>query len=396
VLEKPPNAVASQSAAPAVRRKRPRARRHTSNPEALITAGSQLFAVHGPADVSIRQIAEAAGCSHTLVGRHFGSKSGLERAVVERLIQQLPARVEGIPAHKALWEWCGQEEHHGPLLTRCVLGELENSALFVESLRTLLPEDPRQTDITQRFGWYLGLGTVIGFVSLQQWLVTACHLHDLQPEETSSVVLRSADQLSKFRPSSDLASLPRRRVTLTPPTDFMKLDSRTALVTATIQLLGRPGPTSLTTRAIAEHAEANQGLIYHYFKSREDLLATALTEASQTLTDALSRTAPLDLNQSFQVTNRGLAVPLLARVLVNGLDIREIRKSYPVAERLIAEAQLVPAFSGNEPQIRSMNALACSGGVVLGGNPLRKACGLRTSDDVAGPMSEALRFALLG
>ena len=60
-------------------------RRPSNNPEALVVAARDLFATSGPGAVSIRAVAEAAGCSHTLVGRHFGSKAGLEAAVIERL-----------------------------------------------------------------------------------------------------------------------------------------------------------------------------------------------------------------------------------------------------------------------------------------------------------------------
>ena len=396
MLEKLPNAVAAQATAPAVRRKRPRAPRHTSNPEALITAGSQLFAVHGPSDVSIRQIAETAGCSHTLIGRHFGSKSGLERAVVERLIQQLPARVEGISAHAALWEWCGQEKHRGPLLTRCVLGELENSAQFVESLRSLLPEDPRQVDITQRFGWYLSFCAVIGVITLKEFLLAAYELGDVPRGDIEKFVLECADALSTFSPTHDLDTLPRRRPAKVVPTDFMTLDSRTALITATMQLLGATGPTSLTTRAIAERAEANQGLIYHYFDSQEDLFATAISESTRTLEDNLSDARELNLDQALRTSLAASTSPLLARLLVNGIDIRVVRTRYPVAERLIAEAQRDPNSTSEQARLRAMITAALPVGATLGGDPLRKACGLRTSDDVAGPMSEALRFALLG
>lgn len=44
-------------------------------------AALRLFADHGPAAVSVRQIASAAGVSPALVLHHYGSKSGLREAV---------------------------------------------------------------------------------------------------------------------------------------------------------------------------------------------------------------------------------------------------------------------------------------------------------------------------
>ena len=60
---------------------------------ALIEAGADLFSQHGPANVSVRQVAKAAGVNHGLVHRHFGSKDGLLKAVVESLRGDVEARL---------------------------------------------------------------------------------------------------------------------------------------------------------------------------------------------------------------------------------------------------------------------------------------------------------------
>jgi AcrR family transcriptional regulator len=52
---------------------------------ALLDAASALFAARGPAEISVRAVARAAGVNHGLVHRHFGSKQALVRAVMERL-----------------------------------------------------------------------------------------------------------------------------------------------------------------------------------------------------------------------------------------------------------------------------------------------------------------------
>jgi len=51
--------------------------------EALLAAAVELFAEHGPASVSIRDIARYAGVNHGLVHRHFGSKVDLLAEAIE-------------------------------------------------------------------------------------------------------------------------------------------------------------------------------------------------------------------------------------------------------------------------------------------------------------------------
>jgi TetR/AcrR family transcriptional regulator, repressor for neighboring sulfatase len=58
---------------------------------AVLDAAMTLFAAHGPASVSVRDIAAAAGVNHALVHRHFGSKQAVLRAVLERAAYELAA-----------------------------------------------------------------------------------------------------------------------------------------------------------------------------------------------------------------------------------------------------------------------------------------------------------------
>lgn len=47
-------------------------------------AATRLLSERTPADVTLREIAAAAGVQHSLIVRHFGSKAGLVRAVMAR------------------------------------------------------------------------------------------------------------------------------------------------------------------------------------------------------------------------------------------------------------------------------------------------------------------------
>ena len=52
---------------------------------ALIETATRLFAQKGPAAVGVREIAKQAGVNHGLIHRHFGSKDGLLKAVMQHL-----------------------------------------------------------------------------------------------------------------------------------------------------------------------------------------------------------------------------------------------------------------------------------------------------------------------
>lgn len=56
---------------------------------ALIKSAAQLFAEHGVAGVSLRDIAAHAGVNHGLIHRHFGSKENLRKKTQEYLAKKV-------------------------------------------------------------------------------------------------------------------------------------------------------------------------------------------------------------------------------------------------------------------------------------------------------------------
>jgi AcrR family transcriptional regulator len=66
---------------------------------------------------------------------------------------------------------------------------------------------------------------------------------------------------------------------------------RAQFVAAAIELFGQRGYHATTIRDIAERAKVSIGLVYHYFKDKEDLLFLALTE----VLDSYHRQIPLAL-----------------------------------------------------------------------------------------------------
>jgi AcrR family transcriptional regulator len=61
---------------------RPRGREATV--DAIIDATLQLCVISGPAEVSLRRVADRAGVNYGLVHRHFGTKSAVIRAAMQR------------------------------------------------------------------------------------------------------------------------------------------------------------------------------------------------------------------------------------------------------------------------------------------------------------------------
>jgi TetR/AcrR family transcriptional regulator len=59
---------------------------------AVLAAAERLFAEHGFANTSLRDLSCASGVSHPLIHHHFGSKEGLYQAVKRRLVENYAQR----------------------------------------------------------------------------------------------------------------------------------------------------------------------------------------------------------------------------------------------------------------------------------------------------------------
>ena len=63
---------------------------------ALLDAAVELYATHGPDGAPLRDLAKAAGLTHAMVARYFGSKQGLVSAVEGRLAAEITTVTDGI------------------------------------------------------------------------------------------------------------------------------------------------------------------------------------------------------------------------------------------------------------------------------------------------------------
>jgi AcrR family transcriptional regulator len=388
---------------------RPRAQRATVNPEALVVAARDLFAEAGPSAVSIRAVAERAGCSHTLVGRHFGSKAGLEAAVIDRLATGLSVLTtrqcssDDWPM-SVLVEVFRFHPEAGKLLVRCALGEFDPAPLFpghniAECLAGHLERrrggDPDQPGTQATLAAYGALSLYMGLVAFEPLLLAGARLDDVPREQWDAFMAQAAESVAALAVEGEtfLAYGPEPHVTSSnEPADLTSLDSRTALVHATIDLYSRTGPATLTTREIADRAQVNQGLIYHYFESREHLFAEAIETANNVIVTALDASGPLDLVMATRARLESRGLPLMARLMVNGIDIRTVRRTHPVFDRMLAE--VADHHDPVRARLSVATALAFSAGSVLFDDMLRSMLRIPGDADLL-PVTAALTEHLL-
>lgn len=385
-------------------------RRASANREALVMAARDLFADHGPAAVSIRSVAEQAGCSHTLVGRQFGSKAGLEEAVIERLAVGLNVLTTRMCSSDhwpmaALIQALRQHPAAGKLMVRCALGEFDDAPLMaghtlgaclagrLEFRRGGDADAPGAEAKTTAYG---ALATVLGLIGFEDWMIEGTGTRDVPQAERDAAVAEAAEAVAKLAVNEKVSLVPAphpHHVQAPPPApDLRTVDSRTALVLAAVELLAARGPASLTTREIAERAQVNQGLIYHYFESREALFAEAVALANRGMQAATLPGMPLDLVVATRARLSSLSMPLMARLMVNGIPVSSVRQEFPVFDRLLEEAR--NRGGSRDPRLVVYATAALTLGGTLWDDMLRRQIGIAADADLVVPIAAMTDFLL--
>jgi len=165
--------------------------------DALIRAGIELFCARGPAAVSVRQVAAAAGVNHALVFRHFGSKEGLIRAVFEELFAQVrdlasELRVEGDDPVTEGMRIVGGKPELWRLITYAALEG--GDRLIDDGDSPLLADALERLEQGQREGRYnatvdapllmaSGIALALGWAVFQRMLVRVAHLEQTPVDE---------------------------------------------------------------------------------------------------------------------------------------------------------------------------------------------------------------------
>jgi AcrR family transcriptional regulator len=137
-------------------------------------------------------------------------------------------------------------------------------------------------------------------------------------------------------------------------TDSTTIDRRRELVRAAIRVFARKGFHAARVGDIAEEAGVAHGLLYHYFRSKEDVLETIFRETWTRLVEQTLRIeqsgAPLrEQIRRFATIFLGswLITPSLARVMIRevarsphvGERVGELREVFASLQRMIEAAQ---------------------------------------------------------
>lgn len=372
---------------------------------AILDAACDQFADSGPDGAPLRDVAEQAGCTHALIIRYFGSKQALEEAVASRLAERVDARVRSAlddseDPLRELLAAARADRRSVRLLVRTALGDLPRrdfpSCLHVDELF------PAGSDRRSRWCVYGAASLVLGFLTFEDLLIVSTGLSALSAARRDDAIVGAARRLLEV-PQRDEPCLARRELAVTralaEPTSAVIQSSRDALLSSAIELFARRGPSSVSVRDIAQHAGANQALIHRHFGSKDALLAAAIEVGNSGMYLAGLSAVGLDFDgMSWLLHNASPAPRLIARTLVDGIDISTVRRSFPILRRLVDDFEHVPSGAGpgdlSDPRVAVLSATAMAHGSVIWGEHLLRALGLRAGDGRDAAIADLARLLM--
>lgn len=365
---------------------------------AILEAAWSLFASRGPAAVSIREVAAAAGCTHPLVTRYFGSKEDLVGAVATRLATHVDAQVgqrAGDPL-SGLLDLARADRPTARLLVRTALGDLPPrgfpACLHAEDLLAASATSPT-ADRRSRLCAYAAACTVVGAFTFEGFLVAGTGLGRWSPRRRDRGFAGAARAVleRRDRPEPRLGARDLPAVHVAAPEAAGSRQE--ALLTAAVALFAERGPAATSVRDIAARAGANQGLIYRHFGSKDALLAAAIEQALSDLFPAALRGPGVDFDALSWLLHHASAGPrVVARTLVDDVDITSVRRRYPVLHRMIGTYGGAPSGVGpgdlSDPRLAVCAAAAMALGSAVWGDHLRPALGLGPRDGVESAVAD--------
>jgi AcrR family transcriptional regulator len=371
-----------------------RERRRASSEAAILQAAWTLYAGVGPDGASLREVARSAGCSHALVVRYYGSKRGLVEAVGGRLVERV-SHTAGLVAAadvEALFDVLRQAREHDSatrLLIRCALDDLHPGG-FPECLGVgqLLAGVRRSGagDAYLRAQWcaYGASCLLLGWVTFEGFVVSAAQLGRLGERRRDLVAASAAAHLlglaTANEPRLGARDLSVGATGASPPSEGSQ-SAREAILGSAIELFAAHGPASVSVRDIARHAGVNLGLVHRHFASKQDLLAEAIEQGTSSVLPAALAASGFDLDAVVHLLHHGSPAPrLIARTLVDGIDITAVRRTFPVVRSLLDTFPDIPTGAGpgdlTDPRAAVGMAAALVLGSVLWGDHVRAALGL--------------------
>ncbi len=382
---------------------RTRAAQRIASEAALLDAAVELYAEHGPDGVPLRDVALAAGLTHAMVARHFGSKQGLVSAVEGRLAAEIRAVTGTIEftsseAFIELLKSVRERPTFARLLVRSGLGDLDGSVVpTVIAERCALASDG---DRRSRLCGYAAAGLLLGWWSWEGFFVSGLQLgrtsHRRQDEAVAAAAM-SVLQLAT-RPEPRLEPRLLTAVNAAPEAPVVR-SGRDALLASAVELFAEHGPASVSIRDVARHAGVNHGLVHRHFGSKDDLLAEAIEVGSFSLLPGAFAPAGFDIDDVVHAMHHGSPSPrTIARILVDDVAVGRVRPRYPVLSGLLALVRGVPADARPpglaDPRAAAAAAASLVVGSALWGRGLSEAFGLDGDDGVESAIADLGRWLI--
>jgi AcrR family transcriptional regulator len=410
---------------------RTREQQRATSEAAILDAAVRLYAHSGPDGSSLRAVAGAAGLTHALVQRYFGSKTGLVAAVEAHLTMTLTTAVtptgdvvaDPSPATDAqrlaaLLHWSRRNRALTHLLVRCGLGDLGTdgppSWLGGDPLLLAEPGTRTSPDTNSASGQsdtdgrrarlvrYATASTALGWLTFDEFLTSALGLGPVSTRDRDDAITAAIVHLAHLadKPLPSLASrsfVPGRPAPPTPPD---APSPATALLDAATELFADHGPASVSIRDVARLAGVNHGLVHRHIGNKNDLIARAIETGVASLLPGVRAPGGFDIDEVVHLLHRDSNAPrLIARTLVDDVPISAVRHSYPVMRGLLEVARTAPDTSRPtglaDPRLATAAAGSLVGGSTIWGSWLREVLGFDEDDDgVLSTVADLVRHLL--
>ncbi len=378
-----------------------RAEQRVASEAAILDAAVELYAEHGPDGVPLRDVAQAAGLTHAMVARYFGSKQGLVSAVEGRLAAEIAMVTNGVEftsteAFVELLRLVRRRPLLARLLIRSGLGDLDGSIVTaaIAERCVLASVDDRRS----RLCGYAAASLLLGWWSWQGFFVSGLQLGRTSHRRQDDAVAAAAISVLHLTTRPEPRLEPRRLTGVDAPPEGPKVPStRGALLAAAVELFAERGPASVSIRDVARHAGVNHGLVHRHFGSKDDLLAEAIEVGSFSLLPGALASAGFDIDDVVHAMHHGSPSPkTIARILVDDIVLASVRPRYPVLGGLLAFVRRLPADDRPaalaDPRLASAAAAALVVGSAIWGEGLRAAFGLDDADGVESAIADLGRW----
>lgn len=332
---------------------------------AILDAAWQRYAGSGPDGTSVREVASDASCTHALITRYFCSKDGLVAAVVRRLEQGVNATVDravaggGDPVF-GLLETARKNRPCVQLLVRSGLGDLGDTGCPAarHAMRILSASQPgvgpgEHGALRSRLCAYGAASLLLGWLTYEGFVAAAVRLGAVSGRRRDLAIAAAANRVMSVAsaPRPSLSSPLQVNPSLAGAREPVPSSAQHALVAAAVELFALRGPASVSVRDVARRAGVNQGLIYRHFGSKEALLAAAFEQGSSGLFPAALAPEGFDIDTVIHQVHHGSRAPwLIARILVDDVDIDRVRQQFSILRRLLDAYNGVPT-GGRAPDI---------------------------------------------